>query len=406
MRVLLSDGSGLTARQAATQLGVAGHEVHVVSPDPLCLARFTRHVKRVHPVPAYGRDPFGWLDRTLHVLRGGGFDALLPTQEQAAVLSLEADRVRKLGVAMAVPPFAALRRVQDKVAAHATLTELGLPQPDGFVARSAAALREPSLPAYLKKPIGTATSGVQLVRDSAALRDVRPPVLVQKPVAGPVAMVQSVFDRGRMIALHANLRTRLGVNGGASEKRGIHDPVIERHVARLGGALEWHGALSLDAVLTDAGPVWIDVNPRLVEPANAWRSGVDLVDALLTMREQPRGREGVETRQRLIAVLGAAQQRGTRRAVLSAMARRRGPEELTPLRHDPLAAVPVVATAIALLARPGLWHRLAGGAVENYALTPEAWEMIQTRSPGLKSASAFTKPSSCFVVQHSNTPSQ
>lgn len=39
MRVLLSDGPGLTARQAATQLASGGHAVHVLSPDPICLAR-------------------------------------------------------------------------------------------------------------------------------------------------------------------------------------------------------------------------------------------------------------------------------------------------------------------------------------------------------------------------------
>jgi hypothetical protein len=48
MRVLLSDGSGLTARQTATQLADGGHAVHVLSPDPICLARFTRRVRRVH----------------------------------------------------------------------------------------------------------------------------------------------------------------------------------------------------------------------------------------------------------------------------------------------------------------------------------------------------------------------
>ena len=42
MRVLLSDGSGLTARQTESQLADAGHRVDVLSPDPLCLARFTR----------------------------------------------------------------------------------------------------------------------------------------------------------------------------------------------------------------------------------------------------------------------------------------------------------------------------------------------------------------------------
>lgn len=379
LRVLLSDGSGLTARQAATQLGRAGHEVHVVSPDPLCLARWTRHVARVHRVPAYGLDPFGWLDATVDVLRGGGFDVLFPTQEQVAVLSLEAQRVLALGVGMAVPSFESLRRVQDKVSAYGTLAELGLRQPPTRIAESE--LTAENLPVYLKTPIGTATSGVRLVRDRAALerarRELEPPLLVQEPLEGALVMVQAVFDRGALIALHANERTRLGANGGASVKRSIDAAPFEGDLTRLGGALGWHGALSLDCIVDADGPAWIDVNPRLVEPGNAWRAGVDLVEALLTMREQPRGRAGVETRQLLIALLGAR----TRRDVLRELTGARGAaEELTPARGDPLAAVPVAAVTAAMLAHPRLGGRVAGGAVANYALTPAAWEEIVSRA--------------------------
>jgi hypothetical protein len=373
LRVLLSDGSGLTARQVATQLGAAGHEVHVVSPDPLCLARWTRHVHRVHRVPPYGLDPFGWLDATIEVLRGGGFDVLFPTQEQVAVLSLESHRVHELGVDMAVPPFGALRRVQDKLAAYRTLEELGLRQPRTRIAEST--LDADDLPLYVKTPIGTATSGVQLVRNQAELeraaRELGRPLLLQQPVDGTLIMVQSVFDRGRLIALHANERTRVGANGGATVKRSIDARPVEEDVTRLGGELGWHGALSLDAVLTAHGPAWIDVNPRLVEPGNAWRAGVDLVDALLSLQRQRRGRAGVETRQLLIGVLGAK----TRRAVLREL-RQRGEEELTPRRGDPLAVVPVAAVTVAMLVHPGLGGRFAGGAVANYALTPQAWEAI------------------------------
>jgi len=56
MKILLSDGSGLTARQVAGRLADAGHRVEVLSPDGLCLCRFTRHVRRVHRVPGYGWD--------------------------------------------------------------------------------------------------------------------------------------------------------------------------------------------------------------------------------------------------------------------------------------------------------------------------------------------------------------
>ncbi len=57
VRILLTDGSGLTARQTANRLWAAGHQVEALAPDPLCLCRFTRHVHRIRRVPAYGPDP-------------------------------------------------------------------------------------------------------------------------------------------------------------------------------------------------------------------------------------------------------------------------------------------------------------------------------------------------------------
>ena len=67
MRILLSDGAGLTARQCATVLARRGHRVEALSPDPVCLCRFTGQVRAVHRVPALGADPFGWLDAALAV---------------------------------------------------------------------------------------------------------------------------------------------------------------------------------------------------------------------------------------------------------------------------------------------------------------------------------------------------
>ena len=129
MRVLLSDGSGLTARQCATRLSADGHVVDVLSPDPMCLCRFTRSVDRVHRVSAYGEDPVRWLDAALDVYRFGRFDILFPTQEQVAVLSWAKSRLEKSGVGTAIPSFIALAAVQDKISASATLRRLGIPQP-------------------------------------------------------------------------------------------------------------------------------------------------------------------------------------------------------------------------------------------------------------------------------------
>jgi len=57
MRVLLSEGSGLTSRQVATRLGALGHHVEVLSSTPFCLTRFTRHVRALHRVPRFADDP-------------------------------------------------------------------------------------------------------------------------------------------------------------------------------------------------------------------------------------------------------------------------------------------------------------------------------------------------------------
>ena len=103
MKVLLSDGSGLTSRQCAGLLSAAGHQVEVLAPDPLCLCRFTRHVHRVHRVPVYGTGPLAWLDAALAVYRAGRFDVLLPTQEQVAVLSLAAGRLAAAVATLAAP---------------------------------------------------------------------------------------------------------------------------------------------------------------------------------------------------------------------------------------------------------------------------------------------------------------
>ncbi|MCK2212314.1 hypothetical protein MF672_000655 [Actinomadura sp. ATCC 31491] len=394
MRILLSDGSGLTSRQCATVLSRAGHQVEALSPDPWCLCAFTRHVRRVRRVPAFGAGPFAWLEAALDAYDEGGFDVLLPTQEQVSVLSAAAARLGDRGVATVVPPFAALAAVQDKVSAYAALRAAEVPQPPSRVvagAREAAGWT--AFPAYLKRPIGTASSGVTRLAGPGDLAGVTwPPgerLLIQQEARGPLAMVQTVFADGELVAFHACRRTGEGARGGASHKLGLRLPEVAAHLRRLGGGLGWHGALSADVILTPGGPVFIDVNPRLVEPVNALLSGVDLLSPLLELARglapspQPAGRAGVATHQLLLAVLGAAEHTGSRRAVLRELAAallRRGAyagsaEELTP-GPDPRAALLVAGASGLVLARPAAWRRFATGSVAAYALSPDGWDSL------------------------------
>jgi hypothetical protein len=413
--ILLSDGAGLTARQTATVLARAGHRVEALSPAGLCLGRMTRHVRRVHDVPALGRDPFGWLEAALDIAARSGADVLLPVQEQVAVMALAQDRIAGAGLATAVPGFAALAQVQDKVSAFRTLARAGVPQPAAAVAASVSEIEaagaelaeagqagagQAGWPLFVKMPIGTASAGVrragspdelrQVAEDYGRLRAMGPDgVLVQAPAAGPLAMVQAVFARGELVAFHACERVREGAAGGSSHKLGLGLPEAREHLAALGAFLAWHGALSADVILGPDCPRFIDINPRLVEPVNALASGVDLVRALVevatagTSRAQPDGRPGARTHQLLLAVLGAAQQGGRRdvarelaRAALHRCEYRDSREELTPGRGDPLALLPVTVIALATLVRPDAWRHFVGGSAGAYSLTPAAWSEL------------------------------
>jgi hypothetical protein len=226
-------------------------------------------------------------------------------------------------------------QVQDKVAAFGMLSRLGLPQPEGTIVSRAAELRAwDRFPAFVKTPIGTATAGVWPIGDRRDLRVAahacevagafdQGGVLVQQAASGPLVMIQAVFAHGTLLAQHANLRLREGAGGGASHKESVDLPIVREHLRTLGDDLRWHGALSADAILTPDGPLYIDVNPRLVEPGNAWRAGVDLVGAVLdlacgrTPLVQAPGQPEVRTHQLLLAVLGAAQFRGRRRSILA-----------------------------------------------------------------------------------------
>jgi D-alanine-D-alanine ligase-like ATP-grasp enzyme len=395
MRILLSEGSGLTSRQVAGRLGSLGHDVEILSSSKICLTRFTRHVRTVHEVPCFGLDPFGWLAAAERIACERKTDLLFPTQEQVTVLSA---RQKRLRVATIVPPFASLARVQDKISAFRTLKAIGAPQPQTFVLSSMDDLREvATYPTFIKRPVSTASSGVRRATNAqelaAAARELglgQSELIAQSQATGHLAMVQAVANRGRLTAHHACLRLREGVGGGASLKESITLPGLAEILERLVTALDWHGGLSIDVIITDGGPLIIDVNPRLVEPANALAAGVDLVSAMLDAggraqaQQRPSGVPGVRTRQTLLAILGAAEQRGARGAVLSeafdaicARGNYAGSvEELTPVAGDPVATIPVTAALVAMLIRPSLWRKFHAGAVGPYAVTPEAWNQI------------------------------
>jgi len=397
-KILLSEGSSLSARETITALGLAGHRVELVSAEALCLGRFSRFVRSVHPVPASGADPDGYLAAVLETVKIRSIDALLPVHEQAYLFAAARHRLpADLGIALS--DFASFEQVQSKAGLADLLTRLQLPQPTTALVRSAEEFARPRpYPYFVKAAFGTASTGVWRIGDAAA-RDAlstrleqqkafESGVLLQAAVEGPLERTQAVFDHGRLIACHIYRQVEEGPGGGDILKLSVVSDEVRDIVGRIGTALAWHGALSFDYIReAKSGTLYfIDANPRLVEPMNAWLSGVDLPGALLRISLgehpplQPEGRAGVLTRLGLMGLMDAARRRNRRRDVLKEMlllagnaGRYRGTqEELVPLGTDPHCIIPLAVVAARLLRAPQAIAGLSASTVAAYSLTPQA----------------------------------
>jgi len=397
-KILLSEGSSLSARETITALGLAGHRVELVSAEALCLGRFSRFVSRVHPAPASGADPDGYLATVLETVRNGSIDALLPVHEQAYLFAA-ARRKLPTDLGIALSDFASFEQVQSKAGLAELLTRLKVPQPATELVHSAEEFARPRpYPYFVKAAFGTASTGVWRIGDEAA-RDAlltrlaqqktfSEGLLLQAAVAGTLERTQAVFDHGRLVACHIYRQVAEGPGGGDVLKLSVVSEEVRDIVGRIGAALAWHGALSFDYIreATSGTPCFIDANPRLVEPMNAWLSGVDLPGALLRISlgenppVQPEGRAGVLTRLGLMGLMDAARRRNRRRDVLNEMVllasnggRYRGTqEELVPLWTDPYCAIPLAVVAISLLRAPRAAAGLSASTVAAYSLTPQA----------------------------------
>jgi predicted ATP-grasp superfamily ATP-dependent carboligase len=384
LRVLLSEGSSTSAREAITVLGLAGHVVEVCDPSPVCLGRFSRFVSRFHHCPGLRDDPAGYLSFVEKLLAERAFDVLLPIHEQGFVFARVKQRL-ETRVGVALPVFESYRAAHSKSGFSRLLDELRLPQPATRIVTSPSELRDAvRFPCVVKTSIGTASRGIWFVRDdnglTRALRDLGAKdafageVLVQDLVAGATEKAQAIFSRGKLLGFHAWRQIAAGAGGGEAIKQSVRRPKAQADVAIIGERLGWHGALSVDIIMPEQGShLFIDCNPRLVEPMGAYLAGLDLVDLLLrvsqgkTPEPVPDSREGVRTHLAMQGLLGCATRDGTRRKIFREcmrVAARRGPyagsaEELTPLRRDWISGVPLAMTALALLANPRLASTLS-----------------------------------------------
>lgn len=394
MRILLSEGSSTSAREAVTALGVMGHDVEICDPDPRCFARFSRFVRRFHRCPGLRDHPLEFLDFVVDLVTRERFDVLLPIHEQGYLFAAARERLAP-HVAFALPSFDNYRIAHSKAGFHGLLNELGLPQPRTIIVHSPDELKRAAhYPCVVKAAIGTASRGTfmvhshdDLAKASEALSTdgaYQNPVLVQDIADGAVEHSQAVFHEGELVAMHACRQVARGQGGGDAIKESVSRPLVEEHMRAMGRALVWHGAWSLDYVMGERGPLYIDSNPRLVEPMGSQLCGLDLAGLLLEVSIGDRpgpafSRVGVKTHLAMQALLGVADRGASRGGILSEcrnLIAKTGPyrgssEELTPVGLDWMSGGPLLATALILLTNPAWGANLAAEGWGSHLLAPD-----------------------------------
>ena len=265
------------------------------------------------------------------------FDQLLISADAVWLVAPETDRclerlaarVERKGKILLGSGAAVVRKASDKAGLPRRLARIGVRHPEtvtlepGDDARMAA--RDLGYPVVLKPRRGAGSRGVQLahnVRDlksalaifrrvhgaslGAAADQGDRAIVMQRYVRGIPASVSLLADGRRSVALALNAQ-RMSTASGFSYRGGrtpfehpLAAEAVDAAIRTCGALPGLRGYVGIDLVLTDAGPVVIEVNPRLTTAYLGVRAVLDENVAAMalaacegTLPEQPIARRRV-----------------------------------------------------------------------------------------------------------------
>lgn len=408
MRILLPEGSSLSARQAVNALASCGYEIDVCDPDEWCICRFSRYVHKIYRTPAMNDDPIAYLNVIRKLLAERHYDVLLPIHENAYLFAKAYDQLSTL-THIPVASYEAFERVQSKAEFMRLLEELDLPHPRTKYALSVGdVLNCTNFPMYVKALFGTAGIGTWLVRNATELKDVamrlerehsvegRVNAIIQDVVPGTLCVAQAVFDHGCLLALHMYEQRKFGVGGSASARIAVDHPTVREHMRRIGTHLHWHGSLMIDYLYdaTRSEVAYIEANPRPGETMNATECGVNLVEILVKIATEEEiapissQRIGTLSHSGIAVLLGIAERSGSRLAIIKELVKmmfhlgdyKHSKEDLTPIIKDWPSLVPMLVVFFTLIMRPSYVRVLASKTVNRYSLGARAVSIIRSRT--------------------------
>ena len=332
------------------------------------------------------------------VAQRNGYEVLIPVHEQAYLFA----RYRHLlHTASALSDFAAFQKIQGKVAFANTLQTLSLPQPEYSILDDLVTLKEISdFPFYLKANYSTAGQGVWYIESREEFDQLLTQLIsqgnprenrfmIQKQAVGDLCQAQAIFDCGRLIALHCTQTCGSSIGGGHAARTSVDHHLIRGHFQMLGAYLNWSGPIALDYIYNTEThePLYLEANPRLVEPMNAFLSGINFpklnVQIALkdpVIQDHPmQGKTGVRSHSLLAILLGEANDGRSRRELLKTIFQsiersdlfEESMEDLTPFSQDMESLLPFMVVFIRLMLNPRNAGKISRHSINFIVYTPK-----------------------------------
>ncbi len=390
-KILLLEGSSLTSRETLNILKQHGYAIDIVSPALCPISLFSRKKHRILKVKNINQYPKEYL-RQMNIIIKRKYSLLLPTHEETWFFSA-ARKYLPDGINIVLPPIESILKVQSKINFAKLLDKLEIPQPDWQVYSKGEKLNI-SFPLWVKRSYSTAGIGAKKVENieefARLLDDYNGKILLQKNIDGKYGQTEAVFSSGRMVGVHTSIQTARGVGGSAAARISVDYISNRKYIQQIGQYLNWNGCITLDFIHNKNGIYFIECNPRLVEPGNAARAGVDFPKLILdisegkTPKELLVGKKGIRTHGVIAVMLGTAQSTRNRKEIFKKFMDcifhkgifEDSAEVLTPVKQDLLNIVPIMIILLSVLINPKIAKINAVNVVKYYSVKPRVIEWV------------------------------
>lgn len=391
-KLLFLEGSSLTSRETLTVLLTEKSKVDVLSSDRFSIAAFSRLTHMIATVDV-NISPLTYLKQVGELLQKKNYVAILPTHEEGWLLA-NGEKLLSSDLPITLSEVEKFQELAGKIAFAELADKLNLPIPKWEYVRDLESIRL-SYPYWLKADYGTAGRSVYKITSETDLKSLVKVLsidnerwMVQQDIAGQYGQVQAVFSHGKLLAVHSSIKIGSGAGGSAVARLSIESVATREHIEKIGRYLKWHGGLTLDFITVNHQFYYIECNPRMVEPANAYKAGVNFPKILIELAKGNNsqsnisvGKPGVKTHSLLALVIGTAERTKSRRKIFQTMRhwlfKSDSDEVLTPVRKDFSSFIPLVVITMRLLLNPKSVKKLVKHTVEHYSVAPTTIKAVE-----------------------------